>query len=70
MPAVNTALRAVTHPGDKVILQGPVYYPFTAAAEHNGLTILDNRLVLGDDGRYVMDSTIWRPRRPIRGARR
>ena len=55
MPAVNTALRAVTHPGDKVILQGPVYYPFTAAAEHNGLTILDNRLVLGDDGRYVMD---------------
>ena len=24
MPAVNTALRAVTHPGDKVILQGPV----------------------------------------------
>ena len=55
MPAVNTALRAVTHPGDKVILQGPVYYPFTAAAEHNGLTILDNRLVLGDDGHYVMD---------------
>ena len=55
MPAVNTALRAVTHPGDKVILQGPVYYPFTAAAEHNGLTILDNRLILGDDGHYVMD---------------
>ena len=70
MPAVNTALRAVTHPGDKVILQGPVYYPFTAAAEHNGLTILDNRLILGDDGRYVMDSMIWRPRRPTRGARR
>ena len=70
MPAVNTALRAVTHPGDKVILQGPVYYPFTAAAEHNGLTILDNRLVLGDDGHYVMDFDDLEPRRPIRGARR
>ena len=55
MPAVNTALRAVTHPGDKVIIQGPVYYPFTAAAEHNGLTILDNALLLGEDGRYTMD---------------
>lgn len=55
MPAVNTALRAVTHPGDKVIIQRPVYYPFTMAAEHNGLTILDNALVQGRDGRYEID---------------
>ena len=55
MPAVNTALRAVTHPGDVVILQGPVYYPFTAAAKHNGLTIANNRLIVNDEGRYVMD---------------
>ena len=55
MPAINTALRAVTHPGDKVIIQRPVYFPFTMAAEHNGLTILDNELILGDDGRYTMD---------------
>ena len=31
MAAVNTALRAVTHPGDKVIIQRPVYYPFAMA---------------------------------------
>ncbi|WP_366944459.1 MalY/PatB family protein [uncultured Bifidobacterium sp.] len=55
MPAVNVALRAFTHPGDRVIIQRPVYYPFTMAAEHTGLTILDNELILGDDGRYVMD---------------
>lgn len=55
MPAVNTALRAVTHPGDKVIIQRPVYYPFTAAAEHNGLTILNNALIRDEQGRYTMD---------------
>lgn len=56
MPAVNTALRAVTHPGDKVIIQRPVYYPFTMACEHNGLTILDNELILDErSGRYVID---------------
>nr|WP_217624822.1 MalY/PatB family protein [Bifidobacterium miconisargentati] len=56
MPAINTALRAVTHPGDKVIIQRPVYYPFTFAAEHNGLTILDNELVLDEAaGRYGID---------------
>ena len=54
MPAVNTALRAVTHPGDKVIIQRPVYYPFMRAARHNGLTILDNALTLMD-GRYEID---------------
>lgn len=55
MPAVNTALRSVTRPGDKVIIQRPVYYPFTFAAEHNGLTILDNELVLDENGHYGID---------------
>ncbi|MBT1175137.1 pyridoxal phosphate-dependent aminotransferase [Bifidobacterium sp. LC6] len=56
MPAINTALRAVTHPGDKVIIQRPVYYPFTFAAERNGLTILDNELVLDEAaGHYSID---------------
>lgn len=55
MPAINTALRAMTHPGDKVIIQGPVYYPFTAAAERNGLTLLNNQLVMDESGRYTMD---------------
>ncbi|MFT8638975.1 MalY/PatB family protein [Bifidobacterium sp.] len=55
MPAVLAALRATTRPGDKVIIQRPVYYPFTHAAERTGLTILDNELVLDANGHYSMD---------------
>ncbi|MCR1995454.1 MalY/PatB family protein [Bifidobacterium animalis] len=56
MPAVNTALRAFTHPGDAVIIQRPVYYPFTNAAMNNGLEILNNTLLFdGETGRYSMD---------------
>ena len=52
--ALYTAVRALTRPGDGVILQRPVYYPFTFAAEHNGCRILDNALVVRN-GRYEMD---------------
>lgn len=55
MTAVFTGLRAVTHPGDAVIIQRPVYYPFTNAALRNGLTILNNELVQNAAGRYEMD---------------
>ncbi|KFI65689.1 MalY/PatB family protein [Bifidobacterium cuniculi] len=56
MPAINTALRAFTHPGDRVIIQRPVYYPFTAAVEHNGLTLCNNALVLdGNTHHYAID---------------
>lgn len=48
MPAINTALRAFTHPGDSIIIQRPVYYPFTDAAIHNGLTIENNALIYDD----------------------
>jgi cystathionine beta-lyase len=55
MPAINTALRAFTRPGDRVIIQEPVYYPFMSAASHNGLTLLNNQLVRDPQGRYRMD---------------
>jgi cysteine-S-conjugate beta-lyase len=28
VPALNAAVRAFSHPGDEIILQEPVYYPF------------------------------------------
>lgn len=55
IPALHTALRAVTHVGDKVIVQQPVYYPFMSAAEHTGVTLLNNELILDQNNRYVMD---------------
>jgi len=52
--AVNLAVRAFTQPGDEVIVQTPVYYPFFSAVTCNGRTLLDNPLRL-ENGRYIMD---------------
>lgn len=55
MPAIHTALRALTQPGDAVIVQQPVYYPFMHAADHNGLKLLNNELIRRADGSYAMN---------------
>lgn len=52
--ALYTAVRAFTHPGDEVVVQPPVYYPFNAAIRNTGCQILYNPLKLVD-GRYEMD---------------
>jgi cystathionine beta-lyase len=54
IPAVNIAIRALTHPGDEVILQEPVYYPFFPAVKQNGCQVATNQLKL-IDGHYEMD---------------
>ncbi len=43
--AINTAIRAFTNEGDKVIIQSPVYYPFKNSIENNGRIVADNPLV-------------------------
>jgi len=42
------------HPGDKVIVQPPVYYPFFKVIEDNGRRVVNNPLRF-KNGRYVMD---------------
>jgi len=54
VPALHLLVRALTRPGDKVLIQRPVYYPFFSAIEKNGCRIVSNSLVL-TDGRYHMD---------------
>lgn len=54
VPAFNTAVRAVTAPGDGVIVQTPAYYPFFGAIENNDRTVVRNPLVLRD-GRWRID---------------
>lgn len=54
VPAFNTAIRAYTHPGDKVIIQQPVYYPFEAAITNNGCQVVNNALIY-KDGNYSID---------------
>ncbi|MHC0036345.1 MalY/PatB family protein [Pseudoneobacillus sp. C159] len=53
--AINIAIRAFTEPGDGVIIQRPVYPPFTAAIEGNGRVVRNNALLLDDDGYYSID---------------
>jgi cystathionine beta-lyase len=54
VPAFYTAIRAFTHPGDKVIIQQPVYYPFVNAIIRNGCEVVNNPLIF-KDGHYTMD---------------
>lgn len=51
VPAIYTAIRAFTDPGDRVILSTPVYYPFSEAVERTGRVIARNPLIL-EAGRY------------------
>ena len=54
VPAINLAVLAFTQPGEKVVIQSPVYHPFGAAVLNNGRQLVDNSLRLSD-GRYTMD---------------
>lgn len=48
VPALNAAVRSFTSPGDSVIIQRPVYYPFTNAIVNNGRHALVNELIVGE----------------------
>jgi cystathionine beta-lyase len=54
IPAVSGAIKSLTHPGDEIILQEPVYYPFFSAVKSNGCQINTNQLKF-QNGRYEMD---------------
>ncbi|MDR0881513.1 MAG: pyridoxal phosphate-dependent aminotransferase [Candidatus Adiutrix sp.] len=52
--ALATAVRALTEPGQSVMIQEPVYYPFAGVVRANGRRLINNRLVC-QNGRYRMD---------------
>lgn len=54
--AICMAVRALTQPGDAVLIQRPVYYPFTEAIKQNGRVLVNNPLVYRD-GKYRIDFT-------------
>jgi cystathionine beta-lyase len=54
IPALSVAVRALTHPGDEVILQEPVYYPFFPVVKQGGCQIITSELKLAG-GEYNMD---------------
>ncbi|MDR1044834.1 MAG: pyridoxal phosphate-dependent aminotransferase [Candidatus Adiutrix sp.] len=52
--AVAAAIRALTGPGDAVLIQEPVYHPFAHLINNNGRQMVNNPLVC-ENGRYRMD---------------
>jgi cystathionine beta-lyase len=52
--ALCAAIRAFTKPGDAVLIQPPVYYPFSESIVSNGRRLVENPLVLKGD-RYEID---------------
>ena len=55
VPALALAVRALTEPGDAVVIEEPVYYPFREVVEDNGRRAAAVPLVRGRDGRYRRD---------------
>ncbi|MGI6544951.1 MAG: MalY/PatB family protein [Fastidiosipilaceae bacterium] len=51
---VAQVIQALTRPGDGVLIQEPVYYPFRNMIEANGRKLLVNELI-ETDGHYEMD---------------
>jgi cysteine-S-conjugate beta-lyase len=54
VPALNFCTLAYTQPGDSIIVQPPVYFPFFSAAESHGRKLIYNRLI-ESEGKFVMD---------------
>ena len=52
--AICQAVRAFTEPGDAVLINRPVYYPFTSSIENNGRRAVNSPLV-NHDGNWSMD---------------
>lgn len=55
VPSLNLAVTTLTKPGDEVIIQSPVYFPFYSAVTTYNRKILRNPLVLNHEGRYEMN---------------
>ena len=54
VPAVSAVIKAMTSPGDKVLVQTPVYNCFFSSIRNNGCVMEDNKLVY-HDGTYTVD---------------
>ena len=55
VPALNFCTLAYTQPGDSIIVQPPVYFPFFSAVESHGRKLIYNRLT-ESEGKSIMDN--------------
>lgn len=54
VPSIGIAIHALTEPGDKVLLQSPVYTPFYNMIEKNDRVVVNSPLTIKDN-RYEID---------------
>ncbi|HPP18293.1 MAG TPA: PatB family C-S lyase, partial [Fervidobacterium sp.] len=54
VPMLSFFVNLFSQPGDKVIIQPPIYPPFFKVVENNGRRVIENRLVK-KDGKWQMD---------------
>ena len=54
VPTLNFIVQALTNPNDQVVIQTPVYSPFSYAVTNNGREIVHNPMHY-NDGRYTID---------------
>ncbi len=54
VPAINMCVMAFTEPGDKIVIQPPVYFPFFSAVTEHKRELLYNQLI-NEGGVYRMD---------------
>lgn len=52
--AIATAVRALTNPGDAIIITRPVYYPFSRAILNNNRKLVNSPLIF-ENGQYRID---------------
>ena len=53
VPAISAIIKALTQPGDKVLVQTPVYNCFFSSIRNNGCDIEENPLVYEDDTYHI-----------------
>lgn len=53
VPALSAIVRAVTRPGDKVLIQSPVYNCFYSSVRNNGCEVVSSDLVLSGDSYHI-----------------
>jgi cystathionine beta-lyase len=54
VPALNMCVLEFTNPGDRVVVQPPVYFPFFSAVSNHGRELVYNQLIQ-TDGYYEID---------------
>lgn len=55
--AISIAVQAFTEKGDSVMIMQPVYHPFKNAVIRNHRRLVENPLLIGEDGRFQIDFT-------------